>query len=208
MMNAEASNDWLNGARAKKLLRLYLAWPSRFSATQDTEAQLFLAWLQENYGDLSIVRGIRGEADIQDFLSQNPEIIEAARFLKPADGGVEGSARRERRIRTSTHVFLSIYESRQAPDLIGHTIKGSVLDVTRSGLGVLLPEPISIDTIINMTVAPTGYPIVLYRLTGQVKWVEGGGDLYQAGVHILDVDEAERWRADFESRFDSDLEEI
>ena len=45
-MNAEAATNWLTGPRAKKLLRLYLAWPNRFEAEPEEEAREFFSWLK------------------------------------------------------------------------------------------------------------------------------------------------------------------
>ena len=200
-MTAEFAIDWLTRSKASKLLRLYLAWPLRFEAEPEAEAGLFYDWLRLNYADLSVVRSIRGSDDVANFLSSNPEVVEAAKFLKPAETRPD-SVRRDRRVRTSTNVFVGVYECDSNPALIGQSLKGTAFDVTPSGLGVDLEEQVPVDAILNITVAPSGYPIVLYRMTGEVRWMRVCNGRNQHGIRMFDVDDAERWRDDFACRFE------
>lgn len=199
-MTTEAASNSLTGSRAKKLLRLYLAWPHRFEADPETEARQFFKWLKENYADVSVISSLTHERDVAAFLSCSPEIIEAARFLKPSPA-VEKGMRRDRRISTNTHVLIGIYDCSADSSLIGHNLRGLVVDVTPNGIGVEVTEPLPDGAILNMTVASAGHPIVLYRVTGEVRWVSGVDDRYQVGIKLFDVDEASRWRNDFDARF-------
>ncbi len=201
-MNAVAASSFINGPRARKLLRLYLAWPHRFEADPEEEARLFYLWLKENYSDFSMISALRSETEIAEFLNHSPEIIEAAKYLKPREGNAE-ALRREKRISTNTHVLIGVYECSSDTSWIGHTVRGSVMDVTPNGIGIELPEPLPGDAILTMTVASAGHPIVLYRVTGEVRWVSGVNDRYLVGVRLFDVDDAMRWRSDFDKRFRS-----
>lgn len=201
MMKAETSIDWLTGPRARKLLRLYLAWPMRFEATPEVEGGQFYDWLKKNYGTMSVVRALHSKDDVETFLSFNPEVIEAAKFLKPSESSGDQEVRREERVRTSTHAFLGIYDCRSNPAMIGQSMKGSVFDVTPNGIGVELLEDIPGDAILSMTIAPAGYPIALYRITGEVRWKKREIGRHQIGIKMFDVEEAQRWKRDFDTRF-------
>ena len=198
-MEPNVLTKWNLGPEARKLLRLYLSWPKRFQAEEEEEARLFHGWLQENYQFMRFV-SVLGVADVQEFLAVNPRVIEAAKFLKPAEHKPEGF-RLEKRITTATKAFLSVYDCAKKAALIGQTLKGTVTDVTSNGLGIEVVEGLPEGSIINLTVAPSGYPIRLYRLTGEVRWLELDDGLYQIGVQILDMDDAGTWRSDFIQRF-------
>ena len=66
---------------------------------------------------------------------------------------------------------------------------------------VEIEEPLPKDTILNITVAPAGYPIVLYRMTGEIRWVSDAGGRYHIGIKLFEVDDADRWQNDFDERF-------
>ena len=194
-------SKWNLGPDARKLLRLYLSWPNRFEVREDEEARLFHKWLQHNYGCMRFV-DVLSQTDISDFLALNPRVIEAAKFLKPSERHSDG-VRRETRINTATKVFISVYECEKKSSLIGHTCKGLATDVTSTGLGIEVGGALPQETIINLTAAPPRLPIKLYRLTGEVRWSENvDGGLYQIGVKVLDMDDAETWKTDFVRKFE------
>lgn len=200
-MNGTSSTNWFTGPNARKVLRLYLAWPKRFGADPETEAEAFYRWLKQNYGEMTVVNAIRKPRDIEAFLTSNPEVIEAAKFLKPGTTKTGTQIRRKKRVRISTQAFLGVYECEPDPSLIGHAIKGNAFDVTPDGLGVETEEPLPVSAILNITVAPAGYPLVLYRMTGEVRWVSDDVGPYQLGLKLFGVDDADRWQADFDKRF-------
>ena len=76
-----------------------------------------------------------------------------------------------------------------------------MVDVTPQGLGIEVTEFVPAHSILNLTVAPAGYPIVLYRVSGEVRWTIEESGRYQLGVKILEVEDAAKWRDDFEERF-------
>lgn len=199
-MNISQSSYAMTELRLKKLLRLYLAWPLRFSADPSEEAVLFHGWLKKHYAELSVVKTLNSD-DVSVFLSVNPEVIEAATFLKPACGNANDSARQEKRVTTKTNVFAGIYECCADPSMIGCTFKGSVFDVTPNGIGIEVTEPIPNQSIISMTVATANTPITLYRMTGEVRWIRETGDCCRLGIKIFDIEEADRWRSEFDARF-------
>lgn len=200
-MQAELHTEVFTGNQARKILRLYLAWPCRFDADPDREPELFYAWLKDNYGELTVVSDLQDSESIRTFLTSNPEVIEAAKFLKPVQGKLDSDVRQSRRVRVNTHVFLGIYECKSDPSMIGETLKAVAFDVTRNGLGIEAEQSIPTDTILNVTVAPAGYPIRLYNLTGEVRWASHQADRWQLGLQLFDVEDLERWQADFDQRF-------
>ena len=80
VMNTSQSSYAMTESRLKKLLRLYLAWPLRFSADPSEEAVLFHGWLKTHYAELSVVQTLNSD-DVSVFLSVNPDVIEAATLL-------------------------------------------------------------------------------------------------------------------------------
>ncbi len=201
----QATRSWLTERRAKKLLRLYLAWPGRFDADDRVvEAQGFYTWLKDGYGSLEVVSAMSGVQDAAEFLDCNPEVIEAGKFLKPAQTTLAGdSVRKEERVRTTTQIILSVYDCAEDPSLIGYTTKGIVIDVTSNGLGVELDRSLPVQSIVNMTVAPAGLPITIFRMTGEVRWLEESGRMFQVGIKLFEIEEADRWREEFSLRFTS-----
>lgn len=199
-MQAEVQNDGFTTNQARKILRLYLAWPSRFDAEPDQEAELFYSWLKTNYAELSVVNDMNNSEDIRTFLQSNPEVIEAAKYLKPNQSVVSGDVRQTKRVRVNTHVFLSIYECPD-PLMIGETLKGVAFDVTPDGLGIETEKQVPVNTILNVTVAPASHPIRLYNLTGEVRWNNNGTGRWQLGLQLFAVEDLELWQSDFELRF-------
>lgn len=183
------------------MLRLYLAWPNRFETDPVDEPQLFFEWLQDNYGEMGVVSSLKSPSDVAAFLSSNPEVIEAAKFLKPSDSDGGQDVRREKRVRITTHVFIGVFECSSDLSLIGHAQKGIAFDVTPTGLGVEISEPLPTKTILNVTVAPAGFPIVLYKMTGEVRWARETLGRHQIGIKLFSVDDADRWQEDFDRRF-------
>ena len=127
--------------------------------------------------------------------------VTSTKFLKPSEAAGDGDVRRETRIRTSTVVYMGIFGCPIEPKLTGASMKGIATDVTSCGLCIETRELVPAHSLLSLTVAPAGYPIMLYRLTGEVRWTQEDCGAFQLGVRLLDADEYDRWRVDFETRF-------
>lgn len=185
-----------------KLLRFYLHWPQRYDDIGDsTEAELFYDWLKETYPDLAIVQSLKNKSYVEQFFSENKEVIAVSKELKPARQTEFDSMRKETRISTSTQVFIVIASSDGDSDLTGISLRGTALDITIQGMRVQLPKPIPAGSIVNMTVAPVGFPIVLFNLVGEIRWQSSNEDNHQVGIKIQDTDDFDKWADEFPKRY-------
>lgn len=188
--------------RTAKLLRFYLHWPMRYDDIDvSQEAELFYNWLKESYADLAIVQTLKDKSSIELFFKENRDVIAVSKQLKPARATDIDSMRRETRITTSTQVFLVVAASETDSALAGVSLRGTALDITIQGMRVQLPQSVPAGSIVNMTVAPVGFPIVLFNLTGEIRWLSSNEDNHQIGIKIQSSDDFEKWADEFPKRY-------
>ena len=197
-----SSNQIISREHVTKLLRFYLHWPQRYDDIEHTrEAELFYDWLKETYADLAIVQSIKDRSAVEKFFRENRDVIAVSKQLKPARQTAYESMRRETRISTSTQVFIVVTGTEVNSDLKGASLRGTALDITIQGMRVQLPQPVPAGTIINMTVAPVGFPIVLFNLVGEVRWQSSNEDNHQIGIKIQDAEDFDKWADEFPKRY-------
>lgn len=185
-----------------KLLRFYLHWPQRYDDTGDnTEAELFYDWLKETYPDLAIVQSLKDKSFVEQFFSENKEVIAVSKELKPARQTEFETMRKETRISTSTQVFIVVASGDGDSDLTGVSLRGTALDITIQGMRVQLPKSVPAGSIVNMTVAPVGFPIVLFNLIGEIRWQSSNEGNHQVGIKIQDTEDFDKWAEEFPKRY-------
>ena len=93
----------------------------------------------------------------------------------------------ERRVETrfdrKEELSMKIVFSSENPDLLGKTLDGATLDVSASGMRIMLNRPIKIDSVLDVWVNLKEQN-KKYFLTGNVRWcneTEVGGN-YQIGL--------------------------
>jgi hypothetical protein len=184
-----------------QLMRLYLSWPELIDLKSDEEAILFYKWLatQVDEGALDEISG--GLEGIELFLKENGEVIGASRHFKHNDALYTNNSREEKRIPTSTQVFVVIYDCDKEPKLEGASLKAMMMDMGKNGMRLESKLPIPAGTIVTMTVAHTGTPLKLFHLTGEVRWVSESHETNHMGMAIFDIEDYATWREYFSSSF-------
>lgn len=181
------------------LIRLYLNWPERTEQYED-EAGKFNRWLQENYGQLSVVRKCQSVDIIEAFLQNNAEVVDACRYLK-VEKNSPGNLRQDQRFSMVARVFLVVFDCDDNPSLVGSALRGLVVDVSNSGIGLELETALPADSMVNVTVVPPGTPLSLFHLTAQVRWCISRGDRFQTGIKFFEIEDYDRWQDEFVTRF-------
>ena len=94
---------------------------------------------------------------------------------------------------------LTIIFTSQNPGLLGRTLKGSTIDISASGLRIMLGTALPPDSTIDVSIALKGDPDKFF-LSGKVRWcreTESEGT-YQVGIALQDLINTEtdykRWR--------------
>ena len=108
----------------------------------------------------------------------------------------------EERYERSAELSMKIVFSSENPDLLGKTLDGSTIDVSASGLRIVLNRPIKMDSVLDVWVNLKDQN-KKYFLTGNVRWcneTEVGG-AYQIGVVLRErtdtVTDLSSWQALF-----------
>lgn len=197
-----SSKSVISRNNVTKLLRFYLHWPQRYDDIDHAkEALLFYDWLKETYSDLAIVQSLKDAETVQQFFSDNRDVISVSKQLKPERQTEYETMRKETRISTSTQVFLVVASVEEDAELTGASLRGTALDITIQGMRVQLPQPVPAGTMVNMTVAPVGFPIVLFNLIGEVRWQSSNEDNHQIGIKIQDAEDFDKWADEFPNRY-------
>lgn len=110
--------------------------------------------------------------------------------------------RTEARYERKEELNMKIVFSSENPGLLGKTIDGSTIDVSASGLRIILNQPIKIDSVLDVWVNRKEQN-KKYFLTGNVRWckeTEVGG-IYQVGLVLRErtdtVTDLASWQALF-----------
>lgn len=110
--------------------------------------------------------------------------------------------RAETRYEQKEDLNLKIVFSSDNPGLLGKTIDGSTIDVSASGLRIMLNHPIKIDSVLDVWVNRKEQN-KKYFLTGNVRWckeTEVGGT-YQVGLVLRErtdtITDLSSWQALF-----------
>jgi len=110
----------------------------------------------------------------------------------------QSNRRSDKRVVRREALSLTIIFTSQNPSLLGRTITGSTLDISASGLGLILDTELPTDSTIDLSIILTGDTKEFF-LSGKVCWcreVEEG--MYKIGIILNDLINTEsdlkRWR--------------
>ena len=110
--------------------------------------------------------------------------------------------RTEERYEQKQVLSVKVVFSSENPGLLGKTLDGSTVDVSPSGLRILLNHPVQMDSVLDVWVNLVDNN-KKYFLTGNVRWcheAEEGG-LYQVGLVLRErsdtVTDLASWQAWF-----------
>ncbi|TNF33345.1 MAG: PilZ domain-containing protein [Gammaproteobacteria bacterium] len=112
--------------------------------------------------------------------------------------------RAEARYSRTEHISLKIVFSSENPGLLGKNLDGKTVDVSASGLGLVLDRPIQVDSVLDVWVTLKDQN-KKYFLTGNVRWcseLEVGG-AYKIGLVLRErtdtVTDLAAWRTVFKN---------
>ncbi|MDH5611683.1 MAG: PilZ domain-containing protein [Gammaproteobacteria bacterium] len=94
---------------------------------------------------------------------------------------------------------LTIVFSSQNPGLLGKRLKGSTIDISSSGLRIMLTTALEPDSTIDMSIALKDDPDKFF-LSGKVRWCKSAEEpgTYQIGIALQDLyntdTDYKRWR--------------
>ena len=111
----------------------------------------------------------------------------------------ETNRRSDNRHEQQEALSLTIIFTSQNPGLLGKTLQGSTVDISASGLRIMLKSALPAESTIDMSIVLKG-DAEKYFLSGKVRWcremVEEG--TYQIGIVLQDLINTEtdykRWR--------------
>ncbi|MDT8452633.1 MAG: PilZ domain-containing protein [Gammaproteobacteria bacterium] len=107
--------------------------------------------------------------------------------------------RTDKRLDQKEALSLTIVFTSQNPALLGRTIKGSTINISASGLRIMLKTPLPADSTIDMSIKLKDDPYT-YFLSGKVRWCNESDEegIYEIGIVIQDLINTEtdykRWR--------------
>ncbi len=91
--------------------------------------------------------------------------------------------RSEERIEQQENISVKIVFSSENPGLLGKTLEGATIDVSASGLGIMINQPVKKDSVLDIWVHLKNQNRKFF-LTGNARWckeTESGG-VYQVGL--------------------------
>lgn len=103
------------------------------------------------------------------------------------------------RLNIQEALSLTIISTTQSPELEGKVFNGSTMDISTTGLRLMLSSPLPPNSIINMSITLENAPNE-FLLSGKVRWCREfkQEDTYQAGIvlhkNINDEIDYNRWR--------------
>jgi len=110
--------------------------------------------------------------------------------------------RDEERFERKEELNMKIVFSSDNPGLLGKIIDGGTIDVSPSGLRIMLNQPIKIDSVLDVWVNRK-QENKIYFLTGNVRWCKETdmGGIYQIGLVLRErtdtLTDLASWRALF-----------
>lgn len=176
-----------------QMLKLHLGWPDRDKHMgRPDEGLFFYDWLQRERAQAAVVQKIRRVEDVVAFIVANRVVLGRSVEVR--------NARRESRHETNLQVLVNVSEASDA-DFVGLSSRCTTIDLGLHGMRVRSEKRLPEDGKFRLTVAPVGFPITIYDLVGDPRWVTNDEGGYQMGIQIAELDDWERWQAEFDTRF-------
>jgi hypothetical protein len=179
---------------------MYLTWPVHTDQSAEAEAQEFYDWLAGELDEDALAEISGGVDGVVQFLKANPDVISAGKKIKTAKTENIRNSREEQRISTVTPVFVVVYDCEKAPLLEGTSLNGMMMDMASNGMRLESEVAIPAGSIVTMTVV-SGFPVTLYHLTGEVRWISHTNEINQIGISIFNMEDYLLWQKHFGSSF-------
>lgn len=176
----------------KRLLRLYHIWPQRGrydSIVEESDA--FFDWLMQEHQHVPVIRKIKTTDDIKCFLETNDHLA-----------GASLAGRVEPRFTTNIATLVSAIGDERRSGIASHCY---TVDVGVHGVRLLSDSYLLDLSKVMLNLEPSTLPVSIYRLEGDTRWTGSSEDGFLIGVQIVETEDFERWRNDFEARFGAPL---
>ncbi len=176
-----------------QLLKLHISWPDREKhGGRPDEGLFFYDWLQSERSGAVIVRKIRRVEDVIAFIVANRQVL--------GRGVPVRNARKEPRHETTLQVLVNVKEAEEQA-LVGLSSRCTTVDLGMHGMRLRSDKIIPAKSKLRLTVAPIGFPITIYDLVGDPRWITAEESGCLMGIRIAELDDFERWQAEFDARF-------
>lgn len=85
--------------------------------------------------------------------------------------------------------------------LVGQSIECETVDVSVSGIGILLNRFVPTDSIIKVMISTLDFPLVrTFNLNGEIRWVTELDEGCQTGIRFQQTGEFDSWKEGFQKR--------
>ena len=156
-----------------QMLKLHLGWPYRDKRMgRPDEGLFFYDWLQRERTQAAVVQKIRQVEDVVAFIVANRAVLGRSVEVR--------NARRETRHETSLQVLVNVSEADDV-DFVGLSSRCTTIDLGLHGMRVHSEKRLPEDGKFRLTVAPVGFPITIYDLVGDPRWVATDDNGYKMG---------------------------
>ncbi|MCB1663162.1 MAG: PilZ domain-containing protein [Pseudomonadales bacterium] len=89
-------------------------------------------------------------------------------------------------------LFVKVLDCEVNPEVTDTTLSSSTLDVSASGMRLVLSGEVPAGTLLELWVEIRGCP-GKFLLTGKVKWCRANGEDFICGVELIDNGEESDW---------------
>ena len=176
-----------------QMVKLHIGWPDREKHTGKTDEGLyFFDFLLRERAHAKVVQKIRRSEDVVAFIVANRAVLGRSVEVR--------NARREDRHETNLQVLVNVTEGSDS-GFVGLSSRCTTIDLGLHGMRVRSEKRLPEDGQFRLTIAPVGFPITIYDLVGDPRWVTTDETGYQMGIKIAEEDDFERWQAEFDTRF-------
>lgn len=176
-----------------QMVKLHIGWPDRDKHMgKPDEGLYFFDFLLRERAHAAVVQKIRRPEDVVAFIVANRAVLGRSVEVR--------NARQEDRHETNLQVLVNVSEASDS-DFVGLSSRCTTIDLGLHGMRVRSEKRLPADGKFRLTVAPVGFPITIYDLVGDPRWVTTDETGYQMGIQIVEADDFERWQAEFDTRF-------
>jgi len=180
-----------------KLLKLYTQWPGRSQFRGSPgEALLFYKWLFQQHSQRAEVQALDSTDDVSAFLKTNSRLFSADTGSQRAD-----NHRREPRLPSHVQLLINVSESSSNIGMVGIATHGQAIDIGLHGLRLKSDRILPKDSVLSLTISPEGFPVTIYNLVADARWVAEGHEGFMMGVQIVEAGDFDRWKSEFGARF-------
>ena len=106
--------------------------------------------------------------------------------------------RKESRLDSSAEVLVLVEKSSEIT-LVGQSVACETVNLSSSGVGLLLDRFVPTNSIIKMTISIVDPPLLrAFDLTGEIRWVKEADEGCHTGIRFQQTGEFDSWKDGFQ----------